>query len=257
MKLSDKAQASLDQVIAKFKAGDLSAITQAVRLQLHSEAPARNWTLSNRVLAYAQTGELDCRGYRQWQGAGRQVKKGSHSAFILAPVTVKDTRLNSFGVEETYYRLISFKTIPVFSLTDTEGDDMPVYTPRDLPPLLDVAHKLGIDVSYQPLPPDRLGDYAPATDSIRLGTHNTATFFHELAHAAHKRVDGQLKGGQTQTQETIAEFTAAVLMELYGLGDYSGNAWRYISHYADDPLTAITKALATVEKVLHLLLPTD
>jgi hypothetical protein len=257
MKLSNKAQASLDTVITKFKAGDLSAITQAVRLQLHSEAPARNWTLSNRVLAYAQTGELDCRGYRQWQAAGRQVKKGSLSAFILAPVTVKATRLNSFGVEETYYRLISFKTIPVFSLADTEGDDLPLYSPRDLPPLLDVAHKLGIDVSYQPLPPDRLGDYAPGTDSIRLGTHDHATFFHELAHAAHKRVDGQLKGGQNEAQETIAEFTAAVLMELYGLGDYSGNAWRYISHYADDPLTAITKALATVEKVLHLLLPTD
>ena len=51
-----------------------------------------------------------------------------------------------------------------------------------------------------------------------------------------------------------AEFTAAVLMHLYGLGDRTGNCWRYIQNYAPDPLQAIVKALGTVEKVLALLL---
>lgn len=63
-----------------------------------------------------------------------------------------------------------------------------------------------------------------------------------------------LKGGQCTGQETIAEFTAAVLMRLYGLGDRSGNCWRYIAGYAKDPLRAIVRALTTVEKVLALLL---
>jgi len=43
-------------------------------------------------------------------------------------------------------------------------------------------------------------------------------------------------------------------MDLYELGDHSGNAWRYISQYADNPLVAITKALSTVEKVLQALI---
>ena len=77
MKLSPKAQAALDRVVNKFKQGDLSPITEVVRLRLGSEAPASRWTFSNQVLAYAQTGELDCRGYRQWQQVGRQVKKGA------------------------------------------------------------------------------------------------------------------------------------------------------------------------------------
>jgi hypothetical protein len=45
-----------------------------------------------------------------------------------------------------------------------------------------------------------------------------------------------------------------VLSDFYGYGDNSGNAWKYISHYAKDPLVAITKALGTVEKVLAVLL---
>ncbi len=50
-----------------------------------------------------------------------------------------------------------------------------------------------------------------------------------------------------------SEFSAAVLMALYGLGDRSGNAWEYIGRYSPDPLTAITHALAAVERVLGLL----
>ena len=80
MKLSPKAQAALDRVVNTFKRGDLSPITEVVRLRLGSDAPASRWTFSNQVLAYAQTGELDCRGYRQWQQVGRQVKKGARAA---------------------------------------------------------------------------------------------------------------------------------------------------------------------------------
>jgi hypothetical protein len=78
--------------------------------------------------------------------------------------------------------------------------------------------------------------------------------FHELAHAAHARIEGGLKGGQHAGQETVAEFTATVLMHLYGLGDRTGNCWKYVQGYAANPLQAIFKALHTVEKVLALLL---
>lgn len=248
--LSEKAQASLAKVIAQFQSGDLSPISHAVRLQLDPAAPASKWTLSNRVLAYIQTGSLDCRGYRQWQAVGRQVKKGSHSAYILRPRLVKKT--NATGEEEQ--RLIGFAPVAVFASDDTEGEPLPGYTPTEMPPLADLAAKLGIDVDYQPLPPGVYGSYHPLKDKIRLATHDESVFFHELAHAAHKRVDGQLKGGQHEEQETVAEFSAAVLMQLYGLRDHTGNAWHYISLYAADPLVAVTKALATVEKVLAVLL---
>ena len=110
---------------------------------------------------------------------------------------------------------------------------------------------LNIPVTYEPLPPDRLGQYTPRKDAIALGTHDPEAFFHELAHAIHYRVNPKVKPGKDKEQkETVAELTATVLMHLYGLGDRTGNCWDYIQSYASDPLVAITKALADIEQVL-------
>ena len=46
-------------------------------------------------------------------------------------------------------------------------------------------------------------------------------------------------------------------MDLYDLGDHSGNAWKYIGMYAKNPLQAITRAIGTIEKVLAVLLEDD
>jgi hypothetical protein len=43
-------------------------------------------------------------------------------------------------------------------------------------------------------------------------------------------------------------------MEPHGLRDHTGNAWHYIAHYHDDPLTAICQAVGEVEQVLGVLL---
>lgn len=250
MKLSAKAQKSLDKVIAQFQSGDLSPITRAIRIQLDPDAPAAKWSLSNRVLAFVQTGELDCRGYKQWKQAGRQVKKGSFAGYILTPRMVK--KENEDGEKES--RLIGFVSVPVFASTDTDGDEpLPDYTPAELPPLTEVAERLGVSVEYLPISPDRLGDFNRIKQHIRLGTEDQAVFFHELAHSAHHQTDEDYAKASTEEKETIAEFTAAVLSNLYGV-DHSGNAWDYISGYAKDPLQAIMKALRKIEDVLGIIL---
>jgi hypothetical protein len=256
MKLSDKAQAALDRVVEQFQSGDLSPIAKIARIVHQGDPiPSDRWSLCNRILAYVQTGSLDCRGYRQWQEAGRQVKKGSRAAFILAPCVV--TYENDVG--EKCEALKGFRAIPVFGHEDTEGEDIPEvdYTPRELPPLADVALRMDIEIAYVPQPAGRLGRCEVSGSRIELGSHDPEVFFHELAHAAHARLEGKLKGGQHAGQETVAEFTAAVLMHLYGLGDRTGNCWDYVQLYASDPLQAIVKALSTVEKVLALLLGSE
>lgn len=249
MRLSDKAQASIDKVIEKFKSGDISPISQVARIRLDPSAPVYKWSLSNKILAFVQAQELDCRGFRQWQDIGRFVKKGSKAVYIVRPHVIKSK------VDEEESICIGFSTVPVFAASDTEGEEfIPSYQPQELPPLLDIAKSFGISVEYVPVTADRLGDANTEGNRIRLGSQDPSVFFHELAHAIHARIDGGLKGGQHTEQETIAEFTSAVLMDFYGIKDNSGNAWRYISHYSKDPLVAITKAMGTVEKVLAVLL---
>lgn len=254
MKLSDKAQTSINKVIEKFQTGDLSPISKVARIRLDRSAPARKWSLSNKVLAFMQTEEFDCRAFGQWKDAGRYIKKGSTAAYILRPHTVKIIEEEN-GEKKEKMICIGFSTIPVFPASDTEGvGKLKEYQPVQLPPLYNVAKKFHILVKYLPIAPDRLGDTQPDGSKIRLGTQDTSVFFHELAHAIHARIEGQLKGGQQTDQETVAEFTSAVLMDFYEIRDNSGNAWRYISHYSKDPLIAITKAMGTIEKVLEVLL---
>ncbi len=100
-------------------------------------------------------------------------------------------------------------------------------------------------------------DFRGACDShgtqFQSGRLDPATRFGELAHAAHARLNGALKGDQHTDQEVAAELTACVLMELYELGDRSGNSWKYIQGYASDPIQAVARALDTVQKVLEVL----
>lgn len=256
MKFSTKAQAALDKVVTRFQAGDLSPIIEIAKLQLPPNAPARKWTFGNRVLAYAQTDSLDCRGFKQWQQVGRHVSRGASAAYIFGPRNITKRETNADGDEEKRTVLVGFNPIPVFAYTNTEGETLPDadYMPKELPPLTDVAKRMGVKVTWQPTPEDQIGDCTIDGGKINVGTHDTKTFFHELAHAVHARINGgALKGGQVATQEIVAEFTATVLMELYGYGDRSGNTWRYIEHYSDNPVTAIVKALADVEQVLEVL----
>ena len=250
MQLSIKAQTSLNRVIEKFKTGDLSPISTVVRIDLDELAPAKHWSLSNKVISFVQSGELDCRGFRQWQKAGRQIKKGSKAIYIFRPHTIK-----SITEDQEENICLGFSPVAVFPASCTKGDvDLPGYAPIKFPPLIEIAQKFGIAVEYVPVTPDKLGDCKTDGDKIRLGSHDARIFFHELSHAIHSRIDGNLKAGQQIDQETIAEFTAAVLMDFYNFGDHTGNAWKYISQYANNPLIAITKALGTVEKVLFTLL---
>jgi antirestriction protein ArdC len=259
MKFTENAQQVVQNLIARFETGDISPIVEVARIKLtasETEYPALKWSFSNQVLALIQTGELDCRGFRQWQEVGRYVTKGSHAAYILGPIMVKDEEAEKKG-EQNARRLVGFKSIPVFAFSNTDGETLPGIesaAQRPLPLLANVAAEWGIKVRYIESKTYN-GVYNPKTQMIGLATESQKTFFHELAHAAHGKLE-KLKNGQDPRQETIAEFTAQVLMQVYGLQDMTGNTWSYISSYNNEPIKAIFAALDTIEKVLNLILST-
>lgn len=257
MKNTENAHQLIRDTIARFQNGDIAPIVEiaALHLTTRNENPMSSWSWLNQVIAYAGTKSYDCRTYKQWQTAGRQVKKGEHATYILAPMTIKDPTPE----RPDNIRLIGFKTLPVFADWQTDGEPLPVdaiLNPPTIPPLADVAKAWNIPVEYVPLHADWLGCYNHGAKSITLCTHAEQVFFHELAHAAHHRIE-KLKGGQDPRQETIAEFTSCILMALCGLQDTTGHAWHYIQHYApEDPLKAISAALDTIEQVIDLILST-
>ena len=260
-RLPDKAQVQLDALLEGFRTGEVEKAIAKTMIPRHPDdvRPCDAWSLSNRVMCWL-SGTADARGYRQWQEAGRHVKKGSKAVYILAPntKTITDT---DHGEEVKRQIITGFRAVPVFRLEDTDGDTLPAfdYEPPAPPPLADVAERLEVPVQYLGRPDTgAYGSYRIDRDAITLFTHNHQTFWHELAHAAHRRVLAQrgdeLKGGQRPTQEAVAELSAAVLSRLYDAPN-DGYSYDYLKGYSGgDPHRLALKVVSDVEKVLALIL---
>lgn len=183
--------------------------------------PSDSWSFANRLLMAGQ-GTSDARGFRQWNEVGRYVVKGSHAIYIFAPLTKKVTEKDKVtGEQSERIIVVGFKPIPVFRYEDTEGEELSQfdYTPKKYPPFFDVAEKLGLSVSYQPLRSKYLGRYTPSTKTIELCSEDAPVYYHELSHAVHNTfVD--LKAYDKAKAEIVAEFSACVLCELSGISGY-------------------------------------
>jgi len=210
---STKAKACLQRIVSLFESGNIPKALAVAVIPPMDNVPSCKWSLSNRLLQF-MADTSDGRGYRQWQEAGRQVKKGSTSFHILGPKTRKINETDDDGQETEKIIVSGFFSIPIFRVEDTDGAPLP-YEPKTPPPLIDVAERFGLSVSYQTFAGRYYGYYQDQSKKIVLASHDARVFFHELAHAAHTRVSGKLKGGQIPDQEIIAELTAATLASLY------------------------------------------
>lgn len=261
--MQDKTQASLDKLMNLFteEVDMAEAITKVALIKRQQTgAPCERWSLGNNLIMLMND-TTDARTYKQWKAVGRHPVKGSKAFQILRPVTRKITEENDDGETVEKFIIIGFAGVNVFRYEDTDGEeiDQADYQPMELPPLYDVAKELGVSVAYAPGGGSVLGYYVPGRDAIRLMTHQERTFFHELAHAADDKV-GTLKGASYKSGEVVAESVAAVLAELYGLGDDAEHlgSRSYIEAYAGENAgKAVMKVLSRVEKVLDLILSTE
>ena len=251
--LTPKAKAQMDKVLEKFQTGDLSDITRVATLRLPEGVPAATWTWRNRYLAYIQTGgEMDARTGAEWKRMGYQIKKGATACWIMAPRFAKPKE-DDPEQKRPYIGAWPSHRIPASAVEPIDPDNcapLPTYEPVELPPLMDLAERLGIDVAYRPTPGDRLGDCQVDGSHINLGTHDARTWYHELGHALHARIEGNLAKFSDAYVELIAEFTGCVLAALYGDTDNSGKAWNYIKQWHDDPFKAVMGALDIIQQIL-------
>jgi N-terminal domain of anti-restriction factor ArdC len=229
----ERANIELDKIVQLFSTARLPDLC-AKALIAAPEKPSSKWSLGNQLLMIL-AGTSDARGYRQWNEVGRYVRKGSKAFHILGPVFVKK-RIESTAVvneneDEEVEVLVGFRTIPVFRYEETEGAELPTYTPRNPPPLLEVAERYGMKVNYLRLSAGVLGMTDYERQVITLATEDWTTFFHELAHSLHRSFEPKTGHGQEPEAETIAQLVAATLARLYGKPDDSFS-WSYIAGQA-------------------------
>ena len=219
------------------------------------DLPCTRWSWHNQLLV-ALSGSTDARGIRQWRDAGRTIKKGSHALWILAPCSKKVTAEDDDGNKKERTIIYGFRSVPVFTVEDTEGDPIPETDDHydkwiEQLPLIEVANAWNINVgAYTHTGAAPLGFYrfsSVGDKAIMLGTENLSTFTHELVHAADHRLHS-LQGTKAH-REIVAEFGGAVLLECLGRHTDAdlGGAYDYIKQYAQD------EKKSEVQCCMHLL----
>lgn len=228
----------------------VQAIVDSGQLQRWLDAMASNglarWSANNRLLAAVQLlqrGEslenMHLMGFRQWEKFNRRVSKGARAVWILAPITRKVVDVDDDGTSREGHRVVGFKGVPVFNISDTHGDPLPssgvrppegAATPGTLAGLRDRVAAAGYTYEEAEIPgcrPDTgegtQGFTDPAgrrivIDSRLSDAHKATTLAHELGHVhcGHVQDVGEYQQHRGR-METEAEMTAYLVSRSRGM----------------------------------------
>lgn len=267
MAQSENVRRVAEQILAAFEAGTVPAACAQIfiRHTPDDSRPCARWSWRNQLLA-ALLGHHDARGFRQWQEVGRHVRKGERAFHILAPSLRKAEFAGDEPQDEPELVVAGFVCVPVFGYSQTEGEPLPGAEEQaaflSALPLVEVARSWGLQVStFAAEGSGTLGYYRPG-QGIAVSVENLSTWAHELVHAADDRRGTLVRGrGQKLSNEVVAEFGAAILLECLGHAESDrGGAYAYIQSYCReheaDLLTTCTDLLDRACAAVALLLDT-
>lgn len=173
-------------------------------------------------------------GYRKWQSLGRWVRKGECGIPILAPVLVKEE--DEDGAEQK--RLAGFKTVYVFDISQTEGQDLPEPPDWKSPEknqelnqrLIQFANHNGITVEFVDLERDTQGISMGGKIIIDLSA-GTKTLIHEISHELMHKNDNNHQS--RALKELEAESVAFIVSRHFGISGL--NSPNYIALHDISP----------------------
>jgi antirestriction protein ArdC len=256
--MAQNVRETLNSILEAFESGN---IPEAIAHSMFPipDLPSSKWSVLNRITIFL-SGTADARGFRQWMDAGRHVKKGAKAIFILVPRIIKREIATETGEAEEEV-LAGFMGKPVFRVEDTDGEPLD-YKKLELPllPLMERAREWGLSVKAVPGNYHYHGYFSQEKHEIGLASKDEAVFFHELGHAAHHRLVGDLRTVPPWEKEVVAELAAAALCRIVGKeSNYLGTSFQYLKHYAEQeglsPVKACLKVINQTEAVLRAPVP--
>ncbi len=273
MQYYGKSESVANRILEQFQSGDIPRALAPIFIRRRDNIPCRAWSWPNQLLT-ALSGHDDARTHRDWQAAGRQVRKGEKAFNILEPCRAKRTQKDAETGQETE-RMITFgfRAGARFGIGQTDIADDAKWAKAgkrdesadrflDALPFVDVARSWALSVgSYNGRDGGALGRYRRG-ESIAIGVENVSTWAHELIHAADDRLGALTEPGQHWRSETVAELGGAVLLCCMGREHEAdlGGCWQYVKSYADankkQPIQAAISVLSRLCKAVALILET-
>jgi antirestriction protein ArdC len=189
-------------------------------------------------------------GFHRWKELGRFVKKGEKGITILAPLVRKARATDEIGrrdsqpeaTDEEAQRVIcGFRSVHVFDVSQTEGQELPEFSRIDGNPgdklarLEAVVRNHSIELEYDAIPGGADGVSQGGRIVVTTGlqaAEQFAVLAHELAHELLHRTERR-KETTRKVRELEAEAVAFVVSRAAGLEAISRSA-DYIQLYAGD-----------------------
>jgi hypothetical protein len=205
-------------------------------------------------------------GFKAWQRAGRQVRKGERGLWILAPNTRRlEVEDEQTGETQKVTKLSGFRAIPVWDITQTDGPELPqpVTLSGDAPAalwdgLVGVLAERGYRVERTEIPGGAKGDTSPdgltRIDPRGTPLEQLAVLFHETAHVLLGHLEEidlyQVHRGRFEVE---AESVAFIGMTASGLevGDWS---FEYAAGWSRRNPDLVQETATKVVKVANQLL---
>jgi antirestriction protein ArdC len=235
------------ELLAQLAEG-VSDLASSERWRRHLEVQSRfhQYSFHNiRLIVTQCPGATRVASFRTWRSLERPVRKGEKAIYILAPLLRREAGSGTEGDEDR--RVVrGFKFVPVFDLSQTDGDTLPTVCQRldgDDPArhfdrLVGVAQSLGYTVERADLPAGTNGDCTFATHRIRIERANSPaqqvkSLAHEIAHALlHEGCPDR------RLAELEAESTAFVVCRSLGL-DPGAYSFGYVTSWAGGGTEAV------------------
>jgi hypothetical protein len=223
------------------------------RRYLEFQARFHRYSFGNVLLIALQCHEATrVAGFRAWQKMNRPVRRGEKALWILAPMV--HSHVADEGEEQLIVR--GFKFVPVFDVSQTDGEDLPSVCNRldgadpagCFARLVSVAQSIGFAVTSHELNGSANGDCSHAERRIRIEIRNAPaqqvkTLAHEIAHALlHESFESRALA------ELEAESTAYVVCQALRF-DTGGYSFGYVATWGDGGVRAIACIKASCDRI--------
>ena len=226
------------------------------------------------------------RGYKQWEAIDRTVKAGEKAMYVLAPMLAHRCMVKECGSRAKWFKdgkyyicekdsnhkvgkfLTGFKDVPVFDISQTEGEDIPQITLKDKcenakPEIWDALVSLAESHDFKVIIGNAKGAEGYCShDKKEIVISSNADFGYQvkiLAHeVGHLLMHKDIKDYHQQRAryETEAEGVAWVVCEALGVHSAEDNySFGYIATWGKDNTKQLVKqSLQTITKTSQTIL---
>ena len=208
--------------------------------------------------------------YNHWKNDfNRQVQKGEKAIKILAPIPHKRTKevtLQDGTIESRESQWLSFRAVPVFDISQTDGDPLPTLTERlngDVKQyrslLVKIIECAPVLVHFEDIPGKALGYFSTAENRIvirpGMGEEQTIkTLLHEVAHSILHCDGGEEKDADRETREVQAESVAYTVCKYFGINT-DGYSFGYIAGWSGDKdVKQLTESIEIIRKTARTII---